>query len=695
MQVGHFNKAMSKGPHTTSWIWNLHDQAHDFDSLLQDHSNTRSVATRKILSSTLAHLSVILLWLSGMHFHGSYYSNYSSWLRDPKYRSAGCHLVWSTLIGQDILNDTLSQDVTTIRITSGLFHLWMSQGIASCTNLKPCALTCLIATVATLLGSYIEMHNNSILERSLYMHQVTILLGMASISIAGHQIHIAVPTMSLLDSGITYNQLASIPTSIDLMNTILVYQDDLIRSIIPTFGIGTGIDLTLISGNQTCQLGSIADLLNPNTASIFLGTIAFHHLMVGITLILASLCSVIFIRSTIAIHTIELIQHSFSGWHVELAVNLRLTATISIIFAHHVYTIPAYPFISSSYTTMTCLFSHHIWIGGFLILGAAAHRSIQIIRNEGLYITANQLIYNQADIILGHLIWLTIALGLHSFGLYIHNDALESLRRQEDLFSDNGIQLKPLLYSQLYPVMDTEMLDDKLITSTQELGTSDFMIHHIHAFTIHVSVLIMLKGILYNRSSRQISDKLELGFRYPCDGPGRGGTCQISPYDHIYLSVFWMYNSLDLVLFHYFWKMESDVWGTVSYYKDVISHISSGDFSNHAITINGWLRNFLWAESSQVIQSYATSLSGYSLIFIGSHLIWAFSLMFLFSGRGYWQELIESILWSHHKLKIMPHTQPRALSISQGRTLGLTHYMFGGIFTTWSFFHARILALTS
>ena len=47
------------------------------------------------------------------------------------------------------------------------------------------------------------------------------------------------------------------------------------------------------------------------------------------------------------------------------------------------------------------------------------------------------------------------------------------------------------------------------------------------------------------------------------------------------------------------------------------------------------------------------------------------SLMFLFSGRAYWQELIESILWSHHKLKIIPHIQPTALSISQGRAVGL------------------------
>jgi hypothetical protein len=46
--------------------------------------------------------------------------------------------------------------------------------------------------------------------------------------------------------------------------------------------------------------------------------------------------------------------------------------------------------------------------------------------------------------------------------------------------------------------------------------------------------------------------------------------------------------------------------------------------------------------------------------------------MFLFSGRGYWQELIESILWSHNKLKVAPAIQPRALSITQGRAVGST-----------------------
>jgi len=63
-------------------------------------------------------------------------------------------------------------------------------------------------------------------------------------------------------------------------------------------------------------------------------------------------------------------------------------------------------------------------------------------------------------------------------------------------------------------------------------------VHHIHAFTIHTALLILLKGTLYSRSSRLVSDKSELGFRYPCDGPGRGGTCQISP-------------CLSVVIFHF------------------------------------------------------------------------------------------------------------------------------------------------
>ncbi|CAN6472612.1 unnamed protein product [Victoria cruziana] len=133
--------------------------------------------------------------------------------------------------------------------------------------------------------------------------------------------------------------------------------------------------------------------------------------------------------------------------------------------------------------------------------------------------------------------------------------------------------------------------------------------------------------------------------------------------------------------------MHLDVWGSISD-QGVVTHITGEKFAQSSITINGWLRDFLWAQSSQVIQSYCSSLSAYGLLF---YFVCAFSLMFLFSSHGYWQELIESIVWAHNKLKVAPVTQPRALNIIQGRIVGVTHYLLGGIATTWAFFLARII----
>ncbi|KAL5645983.1 hypothetical protein ACJX0J_003439 [Zea mays] len=214
----------------------------------------------------------------------------------------------------------------------------------------------------------------------------------------------------------------------------------------------------------------------------------------------------------------------------------------------------------------------------------------------------------------------------------------------------------------------------------------DRVLRHRDAIISHLNWVCIFLGFhsfglcLFARSSRLIPDKANLGFRFPCDGPGRGGTCQVSAWDHVFLGLFWMYNSISVVIFHFSWKMQSDVWGTISD-QGIVTHITGGNFA------------FLVAQASQVIQSYGSSLSAYGLFFLGAHFVWAFSLMFLFSGRGYWQELIESIVWAHNKLKVAPATQPRALSIIQGRAVGVTHYLLGGIATTWAFFLARIIAV--
>ena len=301
------------------------------------------------------------------------------------------------------------------------------------------------------------------------------------------------------------------------------------------------------------------------------------------------------------------------------------------------------------------------------------------------------------DIIISYLIFIIIFLGFHSFGLYIHNDIILAFGRPQDLFNDYGLQLKPvfILFVQTFIGLNFILfiLYLKTVRFIQFLDTTDFMIYHIHAFTLHVVTLVLLKSILYSRSSRIILDKTLLGFRYSCDGPGRDGTCQISSWDAVFLASFWYYNSISIVVFHYFWKMQSDIWGSYFLITNILVHLSGGDFSFNAFSINGWLRNFLWSQAAMVIQSYSSSLGAYGFIFLLAHFIWAFSLMFLFSGRGYWQELIKSILWSHYKLWLVPFIQPRALSISQGRAVGLVHFILGGIGCTWSFFLSRSLNL--
>ena len=87
--AGHFNKALSKGPFTTPWILD----AHDFH--IQQSLSSMKIR-RKVFSSNLAHLSLVFFWMTGMHFHGAYFSNYDIWSRDPKHSlpSAQCQVLY-------------------------------------------------------------------------------------------------------------------------------------------------------------------------------------------------------------------------------------------------------------------------------------------------------------------------------------------------------------------------------------------------------------------------------------------------------------------------------------------------------------------------------------------------------------------------------------------------------------------------
>jgi photosystem I P700 chlorophyll a apoprotein A1 len=735
---GHFDRALAKGPKTTSWVWNLHANAHDFDA----HTSDLQEVSRRIFSAHFGHLAVIFIWLSGAFFHGARFSNYSGWLADPTHVKPSAQVVWP-VFGQEILNGDVGAGFHGIQITSGLFHVWRGWGITSETQLMALAIGALVMAGLMLNAGVFHYHKAAPkLEwfqnvESMLNHHLAGLLGLGSLSWAGHLIHVSAPVSKLMDAidagqplvldGKTIATVADIPLPHEFFN------QDLLAQLYP--GIGAGIG-AFFSGNWAAYSDFLTFKggLNPVTGSLWMTDIAHHHVAIAVLFIVAGHMY----RTNWGIgHSIKEIHEGQKGdpllfpapnghdglyeflttsWHAQLGVNLAMLGSLSIIVAQHMYAMPPYAYMAVDYPTQIGLFTHHMWIGGFLIVGGAAHAAIAMVRD---YDPAKHVdnvldrVLKARDAIISHLNWVCIWLGAHSFGLYIHNDTMRALGRPQDMFSDSAISIQPIFAQWIQNAHSAAAgstapnalagvsevfngsvvaVGGKVAAAPMPLGTADFMVHHIHAFTIHVTVLILLKGVLYARSSRLIPDKANLGFRFSCDGPGRGGTCQVSAWDHVFLGLFWMYNSLSIVIFHFSWKMQSDIWGTVNA-DGSVQHITNGNFAQSAITINGWLRDYLWAQAVQVINSYGSNTSAYGLMFLGAHFIWAFSLMFLFSGRGYWQELIESIVWAHNKLKVAPAIQPRALSIIQGRAVGVAHYLLGGIATTWAFFHAHILVV--
>jgi photosystem I P700 chlorophyll a apoprotein A1 len=97
-QPGHFSRTLAKVRKQLLDL-NLHADAHDFDS----QTSSLEEVSRKIFSAHFGQLAVIFLWISGMHFHGAYFSNYSAWLNDPVNIKQSSQVVWP-IVGQEILN---------------------------------------------------------------------------------------------------------------------------------------------------------------------------------------------------------------------------------------------------------------------------------------------------------------------------------------------------------------------------------------------------------------------------------------------------------------------------------------------------------------------------------------------------------------------------------------------------------------
>eukprot|EP00956_Cyclotella_meneghiniana_P044710 scaffold331504_cov1255-Cyclotella_meneghiniana.AAC.6 len=86
---------------------------------------------------------------------------------------------------------------------------------------------------------------------------------------------------------------------------------------------------------------------------------------------------------------------------------------------------------------------------------------------------------------------------------------MRALGRPQDMFSDKAIQLQPIFaqwIQNIHLLAPGTTAPNALATTSYAFGGD----------------AIEVGGVLYARSSKLIPDKANLGFRFPCDGPGRG-----------------------------------------------------------------------------------------------------------------------------------------------------------------------------
>ena len=322
---------------------------------------------------------------------------------------------------------------------------------------------------------------------------------------------------------------------------------------------------------------------------------------------------------------------------LQLSIALSGTGVLLSLVAQHMYSLAPYPFMSYDYVIQVALYVHHQWIASLLMLGSFSHAGLYLIRDYSINMdqmngedVVTRILLHKACII-SHLSWMCLFLGFHSLGVYIHNDTVVAFGDQ-----DKAILIEPVFAELIQNNSQT------INTFLLPIGPGDFMAHHAIALGLHVTVLVIIKGCLDACGSKLMPDKIHYGYGFACDGPGRSGTCDISSWDSFYLGSFWMLNTNAWIIFYFHWK--------------ILTLSTPYQFDESSTYLNGWFRDYLWFNSASLIQGYDSSgtndLSIWSWLFLAAHLCWAVGFMFLISWRGYWQELIDIVLYMHLKTPV-------------------------------------------
>ncbi len=722
-----FSQDLAADP-TTRRIWYGIATAHDFES---HDGMTEENLYQKIFASHFGHLAIIFLWTSGNLFHVAWQGNFEQWIKDPLNIKPIAHAIWDPHFGQPAV-DAFSQagSSTPVNVAfSGVYHWWYTIGMRTNTDLYTGAVFLLILSAIFLFAGWLHLQPKFRPSLSWFKnaesrlnHHLAGLFGVSSLAWTGHLVHVAIPESRGVHVGWD-NFLSMKPHPEGLMpfftgNWGVYAQNPDTSSHI--FGTATGSGSAILT-----FLGGF----HPQTESLWLTDMAHHHLAIAVIFIIAGHMY----RTNFGIgHSIKEILNAHkppagglgeghkglydtlnNSLHFQLALALASLGVVTSLVAQHMYALPPYAFMAKDYTTMAALYTHHQYIAGFIMVGAFAHGAIFLIRDYDPAANKNNVldrVLQHKEAIISHLSWVSLFLGFHTLGLYVHNDVVVAFGTPEKqiLVEPVFAQWVQAASGKMLYGFDTLLSNPDSVAQTANavwlpgwfeainsgtnslfltIGPGDFLVHHAIALGLHTTTLILVKGALDARGSKLMPDKKDFGYSFPCDGPGRGGTCDISAWDSFYLAMFWMLNTIGWVTFYWHWKHLSIWSGNVAQFNESSNYLM------------GWLRDYLWLNSSQLINGYnpygMNNLAVWSWMFLFGHLVWATGFMFLISWRGYWQELIETIVWAHERTPLANlvrwKDKPVALSIVQARVVGLAHFTVGYILT----YAAFLIASTS
>ncbi|XP_057860115.2 photosystem I P700 chlorophyll a apoprotein A2-like [Cryptomeria japonica] len=295
--------------------------------------------------------------------------------------------------------------------------------------------------------------------------------------------------------------------------------------------------------------------LGKNTQSLWLTDITHHHLAIAFVFFIAGHMY----RTNFGIgHSIKDILEAHvppkgllgrghkglyntinNSLHFQLGLALASLGVVTSLVAQHMYSLPAYAFIAQDFTTQAALYTHHQYIAGFIMTGAFAHGAIFLIRDYNPEqnkdnVLARMLEHKEA--IISHLSWVSLFLGFHTLGLYVHNDVMLAFGTPEKqiliepifaqwIQSAHGKTLygfDVLLSSANVPAFNAgkslwllgwlSAINDNKNSLFLTIGPGDFLVHHAIALGLHTTTLILVKGALDARGSKLMPDKKDFGY---------------------------------------------------------------------------------------------------------------------------------------------------------------------------------------